>query len=385
MSSLVSEEVLLTVPNPAALGPSPDTIEANTGIFTTLDVYGNLSITAPATFNGQPVIGQIVFTGGTQTITAAKLFQVGPSMDTITSYTAGAGVTISNLRILESTVTTSSINVLSMQYTGAVANTSIAIVPAGTGAIMTTLPDNTAVGGNPRGSYSVDLQISRGLATQVTSGNYSALGGGYSNTVSGSYATVPGGASNVASGNYSTAFGTGSTASGQFSLAGGTGSQATYPGAWVISDSQGVNTPSTANDQFTARFVGGFRMLQGPFGLNDQAYWQPIPRFTTPSNTAATAATLATATNAVYYLTAKFAAGLSPGGAVFRQSVMAVNAAGTVTLSSPFDIWSVTDSSLSTASISFAVSGTSVLVQVTGVSATTVSWTGTVTADFDMM
>jgi hypothetical protein len=48
-------------------------------------------------------------------------------------------------------------------------------------------------GGNPRGLHAVDLQSARSLATQVASGDYSVIGGGWYNTASGGCATVGGG------------------------------------------------------------------------------------------------------------------------------------------------------------------------------------------------
>jgi hypothetical protein len=58
-------------------------------------------------------------------------------------------------------------------------------------------------GGNQRGLHAVDLQSSRSANTQVASGNYSVISGGYSNTASGTSSTVGGGGSNTASGDYS--------------------------------------------------------------------------------------------------------------------------------------------------------------------------------------
>ncbi|GIV25758.1 MAG: hypothetical protein KatS3mg026_1450 [Bacteroidia bacterium] len=48
-------------------------------------------------------------------------------------------------------------------------------------------------GGNTRGLYAVDLQIARGFATDVASGNYATIGGGEGNMASGNYSTVAGG------------------------------------------------------------------------------------------------------------------------------------------------------------------------------------------------
>jgi len=75
--------------------------------------------------------------------------------------------------------------------------------PKGTGALLAQIPDASAVGGNARGANAVDLQTSRTVATQVASGNQSAVHGGNANTASGIGATVAGGNTNTANGNYS--------------------------------------------------------------------------------------------------------------------------------------------------------------------------------------
>lgn len=67
--------------------------------------------------------------------------------------------------------------------------------------------DGSAPGGDARGTAAVDLQATRTADTQVASGAYAVVGGGYQNTASGTNATVPGGRLNTASGNYSTALG----------------------------------------------------------------------------------------------------------------------------------------------------------------------------------
>lgn len=72
----------------------------------------------------------------------------------------------------------------------------IAIVPQGYGAFMLSKPSNTAVGGNARGAYAVDLQMYRSAATQVASQDFSVIGGGGSNKNFGNYSVVAGGSSN---------------------------------------------------------------------------------------------------------------------------------------------------------------------------------------------
>jgi hypothetical protein len=90
-------------------------------------------------------------------------------------------------------------------YQGVIPNYNVALVPRGTGAFVLAIPDSTATGGNARGQYAVDLQLSRGAANQVASGNYSFAAGanhvaaatgsfasGFGNLVNGSYSVVQG-------------------------------------------------------------------------------------------------------------------------------------------------------------------------------------------------
>lgn len=72
--------------------------------------------------------------------------------------------------------------------------------------------DGDAPGGNSRGSGAVDLQSTRGVASQVASGVRSTIGGGYSNKASAPNATVAGGASNMATAESSTVGGGSSNA-----------------------------------------------------------------------------------------------------------------------------------------------------------------------------
>ena len=82
-------------------------------------------------------------------------------------------------------------------------NRTLVLNPKGTGALTTTRPDSTPIGGNVRGTRAVDLQIDRTIATQVASGNFSVIGGGSENISSGEASTVAGGNINTSSGSVS--------------------------------------------------------------------------------------------------------------------------------------------------------------------------------------
>jgi hypothetical protein len=78
------------------------------------------------------------------------------------------------------------------------------------------------------------------------------------------------GANTTASGNSSTAIGANTTASGNYSTAMGSHvSTDGHDGSFVIGDnSSGINvTNSSANNQFTARFAGGYALLAGQVGI----------------------------------------------------------------------------------------------------------------------
>jgi hypothetical protein len=144
----------------------------------------------------------------------------------------------------------------SLSASGAATNIDVAIVPKGTGALLTSIPDNTATGGNKRGTGSIDLQTNRSAATQVANGNYAVVIG-QRNTASGQNATSIGlsnisssvgthalGESNTASGAYSTALGNSSTTSGTRALAFGYANTSSNDNALCLG---GVNTASASD------------------------------------------------------------------------------------------------------------------------------------------
>jgi len=89
------------------------------------------------------------------------------------------------------------------------ANVNAAITPKGTGAIVAAIPDGTAVGGNARGAYAVDLQMVRNNANQVvssTASNSSILGGNNNrigSTQTSAISTIAGGGTNLINCSYS--------------------------------------------------------------------------------------------------------------------------------------------------------------------------------------
>lgn len=80
-----------------------------------------------------------------------------------------------------------------LQVYGGATNIDFILAAKGNGAIYSTFADNTATGGNLRGTNAVDWQISRAANSQVASGNYAVISGGQNNTAAGNYSTIPGG------------------------------------------------------------------------------------------------------------------------------------------------------------------------------------------------
>jgi hypothetical protein len=99
------------------------------------------------------------------------------------------------------------------------ANVDVVIGSKGTGALLANQPDGLASGGNNRGSGAIDLQTSRGVNTQVASGDDSNILGGINNTASGFRSSVVGGFNNTSSGQYSLSSGRQTNASGDYSVA----------------------------------------------------------------------------------------------------------------------------------------------------------------------
>lgn len=133
------------------------------------------------------------------------------------------------------------------------ANSNLVISPSGTGAIVAQAPDGSA-GGNARGNSAVDLQISRGAATQIASGINSVIGGGSSNTASGARSTIAGGLSNNAWGNQSfVGGGQGNSSQDNYAVVAGGQSNTAATSYTTVSGGQS-NTASTGTH---ATVVGG--------------------------------------------------------------------------------------------------------------------------------
>jgi hypothetical protein len=143
------------------------------------------------------------------------------TLQTVTDFLGNSSaIQLSTLRLgirSDSSVTTQTSSVIQATTT----NANLVIAPNGTGALIASIPDGTATGGNARGANAVDLQILRGNANQVAAGDYSVALGTNNRTVS----------------PYTVAIGTGNTASGFFGIAIGNGSSTGDSGAIAIGTS----------------------------------------------------------------------------------------------------------------------------------------------------
>ena len=128
---------------------------------------------------------------------------ISTTFQVVKDYLDNASVLFLNSRRIgigkDTSVTTQSVAVVEVQDT----NTSIALKPNGTGAIIASVPDGTTTGGNARGSAAIDFQMGRDNAIQVASGEQSIIAGGRANRASGLRSSVVGGEYGVASGNWS--------------------------------------------------------------------------------------------------------------------------------------------------------------------------------------
>jgi hypothetical protein len=165
----------------------------------------------------------------------------------IDAFSAAAGGLTYFTEAQNSSAPNATVKVDSLTAVSSTANADISIVPKGTGAFQLAVPDNTTTGGNKRGTYAVDLQISRISNSQVSSGVYSTILGGRDNTASGSYSVCIGGYSNSSSSSYSLSGGLYAQSSGVGSVAFGLRTKATNDGAVSLGGS--ASSDNTASGQ----------------------------------------------------------------------------------------------------------------------------------------
>ena len=206
-------------------------------------------------------------------------------------------------------------------------NVPLVLAPAGAGYIAAALSDGTALGGNQRGQFAVDVQQARDAGAEVASGAYAAIPGGRANTAGGTYS--------LAAGQGSTATGQGSVALGQYANDGGAYGKLVFSGnAGTVGNQFGVST------LFVSSVVAASRM-------------------TADGNPAGPANSLPIRANRVIAGTLSVAARCVTTGdaASWNIPVLFKNSAGTVSVTSPGAAGiapTVSDASLATASIAIA-------------------------------
>ena len=190
--------------------------------------------------------------GGTPATSACTYYVWGAQLELASS--VGTYVATTTTAIYGTpTLTLSGVAGVGLQSDG-----SLYVQPAGTGAIQAQPTTSTTVGGNARGQNAVDWQTSRTAATQVASGSYAVIGGGYSHTannlgstVAGGYlntntsfaGSIGGGQNNTASGGYYSALvgGYANNSTGSFNFIGGGSNNSGTASAAVTTQSGTMN------------------------------------------------------------------------------------------------------------------------------------------------
>lgn len=106
---------------------------------------------------------------------------------------------------------------------------------------------------------------------------------------------------------------------------------------------------------------------------NTTAYAVTEGTASTVGAVSATLITIPTTSNMYYWVTTVIAARNSPSVMFFEANTTGKNIGGTTTVATTQSVQDG-DASLATAAVAYAVSGTNIIVTVTGVAATTISW-----------
>lgn len=198
--------------------------------------------------------------------------------------------------------TTAPNNVIPVSYLaviGGTANIDGAFQPKGTGALLAAIPDNTAVGGNKRGSYAVDWQLRRITAADVAAGSESAIlsgagnrisavaaesviAGGQVNTITGQNSIITGGTNNLVGGaNAGSLWGSANEADGAYSAVGGSSAldRGIY-GAFCVASGRMVNygdNQQAVYQQFVRTLTAAAAQMTGDGGAATAANTMILP------------------------------------------------------------------------------------------------------------
>lgn len=148
-------------------------------------------------------------------------------------------------------------------YDTGYADIDLAVVPKGTGAFMLTVPDGTAAGGNKRGQNAVDLQTSRGNATQVASGSFSFVAGRNCTAVGTSGISL--GDNNLGSANYDVLIGRQLTASLSSTVLIGATISATKSFTFAIGSQLTLTGQSVGSFGYSHNLAGAYSFAFGSY------------------------------------------------------------------------------------------------------------------------
>ena len=290
------------------------------------------------------------------------------------------------------------VNVCALEATGATTNVAVAIVPKGTGAVMFSVPDGTAAGGDARGANAIDLQAYRTAASQVASavrstvvGNSNRASGSFSAAVgsgcqaTGLFATAVG--SNATAAQYGAALGydvdagttavvvgAQSSASGYASVALGNGCVASQWGAVAtgfVAKADRVGMRAHAHDRFAAS--GDSQRVD--FGLYAKTT-DATPQTMLLGKTYNTTAQLTIASGKILHATVQVIGSKSDGSAIaiYQRQVAIANVGGTTALVGSVNTIGSDTAASTSLSITADNTNDSLKIEVTGIAAETWRW-----------
>ena len=397
--------------------PSGGTLTNCSGLSLTTGVTGDLPLSSFAQASAASRLlgrGSASGAGDFQEITLGS----GLSMSGTTLSASGAGFT----NLTESFLTASpnnTVNAEQLSVTGGTTNVDLVLTPKGTGAFILGLaPDNTATGGNKRGTGAVDLQLNRvGIAARVASGAYSFVTGqgsvasgdtaaaiGYANQSTGSYSLTAGfgntatntssvslGYQNGCSGLVATALGQGNTSSNDRSYAVGFGNTANGICSGALGESNtasGSHALALCNRSLANRY-GQTSQAAGQFAaVGDAQNCQFVLRNKTTNNVATTlfldgaSARLTIASGRILSGTLNILGSRSDGVTVARylRQFALKNVAGTTSLVGTVNTLGTDEASGTSISVTADDTNDALSIQVTGITAETWRWVAYVNA-----
>jgi hypothetical protein len=290
------------------------------------------------------------------------------------------------------------VNVCVLEATGATTNVAVAIVPKGTGAVMFSVPDGTATGGDARGANAIDLQAYRTAASQVASaiqstavGNSNRASGSYSAAVgsgcqaTGLFATAVGSDATAAqygaalgydvdAGNMAVVVGAQSSASGYASVALGNGCVASQWGAVAtgfVAKADRVGMRAHSHDRFAAS--GDSQRVD--FGLYAKTT-DATPQTMLLGKTYNTTAQLTIASGKILHATVQVIGSKSDGSAIaiYQRQVAIANVGGTTALVGSVNTIGSDTAASTSLSITADNTNDSLKIEVTGIAAETWRW-----------